>query len=369
MTKGTRMLPRRLIIVVHDLSNNAVGRAHVLWSLAREAGIPATIHGTSRGELWAPLRGSRFGEDVNTYSSRRQLLKGLIHQASQEDLLVPLKTWPGSLGVALRCAERCRAPLLADVDDPDHAALAGQWASSSYRQAFRARMRLRGQSPREFDQLEEVVRSLPRMVSNPTLQCLYGGGWLVPHVRSVPEQRPPLTSEESTTIAFVGTPRSHKGLPSVRQAVASKQEQGFRLVVTADAPRDARPWEDWVGVTTLEAGRVLVQRADVVIIAQKLERYGYAQLPARLVDAMSLGRPVIATSTPPIEWAMGGESLTVTDTSPQALEEALECLRDPTRRTAIATALHERARRLFSFEAVIPTFLDAIHGALDAGDG
>jgi glycosyltransferase involved in cell wall biosynthesis len=353
----------RLIIVSHDLSENALGRAHVIWTLARAAGYQAVVRGIARGPVWAPLRSSEMAVDIRISPDLRRLRDELRTLAAPGSLLVPVKTWPGSLGICLDVARTAGIPVLADIDDPDHAALVGPQAPFWYRSAFRFRMRVRGESPRRFDRLQLEVRSLPRMVSNPAVKAAYGGGYLVPHARRCGREPNEFGGARDLRIAFVGTPRAHKGLDVLRAVVADLEGQGAELTVTAQPPRDAQAWERWVGVTDLATGRAIVAGSDVVVVPLGTRGYATAQLPAKLIDAMALGRPIVATDTPPVRWALADAGLLVPAGDRSALTDGLQELFNVDLRRNLGIRAWERAREMFSIEAVLPTFVDAVTSA------
>ena len=368
MATGPTRRTVRILIISHDLGDNSAGRAHVIWTLARHLGIPAMVLGVSRGGLWPPLLDDGFSQDTLVFKRIGDLRTAILERLTADDVLIPIKTWPNSLGVALDCGRATGATVLADIDDPDHAALVGEWSGWVYRRAFRARMRFRSESPRTFDRLQAVVRSLPRLVSNPTLRDMYGGGWIVPHARPVPTDPPPLPGGGSVRVAFVGTPRNHKGMAVLREAISAKASEGFALTVTAPPPRDAAPWESWVGTTSLPKGRQLLRESDVVVIPQLDIGYGRAQLPAKLIDAMASGRPVIASLTPPIEWALGGTGLLLEKPTVPAVIGLLEVLANPRTRLQLGQASHARARDAFSIDAVAAVLSRALRETLDARD-
>ena len=171
------------------------------------------------------------------------------------------------------------------------------------------------------------------ITSNPLLQDLYGGH-VVPHVRATapaPEPRVPGT-DDVFRIAFVGTVREHKGITELRAAAAElARRRNVRLSVTASAPPDALPWEDWTGHTSLAGGLELLRDSDAVAIVSRPGVWGDHQLPVKLIDAMTAGVPAVVTARPPLLWATGGAALVARDGSVADLAEALALLADDTR--------------------------------------
>jgi glycosyltransferase involved in cell wall biosynthesis len=197
------------------------------------------------------------------------------------------------------------------------------------------------------------------------LQQWYGGT-LVPHVRpAVPA--PPQSAGRDVVVRFVGSPRGHKGLDVLRAAVARTAGDGVRLDVTADPPADAAPWEGWLGQTSVAQGRDLVATADVVALPSLPGGWSRAQLPAKLVDAMILGRAVVASDLPPLRWGLGDAGLLVPPGDVDALAAALQALRDPATRLGYGTAAHRRGSAVFGVAAVAPVFEAVVRDVVGAG--
>lgn len=343
-----------LQLVTPDISSNSLGRTYCLWLLVQELGWTADVVATTGDEIWSPLAGTEFARScrVQQVLDRRSL--------AGVDLIVSVKPLPASLGVAHRAAVTHAVPLLADVDDPDVEAMT-VWRTPVKRVGSlvltpREQLRLR--------RLRRLAQSLPTLVSNPVLHEIYGGA-VVPHARPVSPEGAAHTST-APHVAFVGTPRGHKGVDELRAAVGRLASSGFRLTVTSDAPADARTWEHWVGATSLEEGRRLVAEADVVAIPST-GTWARAQLPAKLVDAMMAGRAIAASAVPPVTWALDGAGLTFTPGDVDSVTAALAELRDPARRAELGALARARALSAFSVEALAPVFRDACENAVSRG--
>jgi glycosyltransferase involved in cell wall biosynthesis len=339
----------RLVFVTPNFENNSLGRTWVLWSLARSLGWSTTVVGVKGTTLWAPLAESGFAADC-VLADAETAPRAVQDAVDAADLVVAVKPLPTSFGVALAATERRGTPLLLDIDDPD----------LEVRTTWRPlRERLRHPLPparrRELLRLGELARRTPRLVSNPELQRMYGGT-VVPHVRE-PVAAPRTSTTGPPVVRFVGSVRAHKGVDVLRRAVAVGRGTGdLRLEVTADAPRDAAPWERWLGTTTVEQGAALVADADVIAVPSLDTAWSPAQLPAKLIDAMAAGRAIVASDTVPVAWALGGTGVLVPSGDVPALADALHHLRVPAVREALGDAALHRAATTFSTDAVAPVF-------------
>ena len=64
--------------------------------------------------------------------------------------------------------------------------------------------------------------------------------------------------------------------------------------------------------------------ADVIVVPQHDSRVGRAQAPAKVVDAMAMGRAIVASDLPPIAEMVGNTGVLVTPGSVLALASAIE---------------------------------------------
>jgi glycosyltransferase involved in cell wall biosynthesis len=148
-------------------------------------------------------------------------------------------------------------------------------------------------------------------------------------------------------VMFLGTPRSYKGNADQIDAVAALPGAPLLAIVGVkpgfpEADRWSRhPFIRLVGEIPFdEVPRYLVA-ADVVAVPQRDTSDTRGQVPAKLVDAMALGRPVVSTAVSMIPEILEGCGLVVPPGDPRALEGALASL---LRDRAMAETLGRRAR-------------------------
>ena len=341
----------RVVFFTPSLASNSLGRTYSLWLLTEALGWEAVIIAPRAEPIWEPLAESGFADRCIPLSAADQL--DVAH------LFIAVKPTEQSFGVAQRLAEYHDKPLLLDIDDPDiEAALS--WRSPVRRLA---KGLLRASQIRSFKRLRRQAKMAHTIVSNPILQKIYGGE-IIPHVR---EQRPagPSRTTRNPMIVFVGTNRKHKGLHILRRAVERRQDLGYTLTITDQAPADAKRWERWIGTTSLAEGLEIVDSGDVVVIPSTRGGFARGQLPAKLVDAMLSGRAIIVTDIEPMPWALGAAGITIRPSSVSALATALGETADPARRETIGVAAHERAVELFSVESNSTVFAGAARAAID----
>lgn len=349
---------QRILFITPFLDDNSTGRTYSLWLIAKHLGWETEVvsfYGSD--DVWGPVSDTDFAKDCRRIHAkwRFQRVRRLRKMSSDFTAVVAVKPLPQTLGIALAARRFGRFPLLLDIDDPDiesrltwHPVLrALVWRIRFFRYWLTIR------------QPKRLASRVPVMVSNPELSRRYGGE-VVPHARVDPGPGAAHHSE-APVIAFIGTARAHKGVEVLRSAVDSISWAGFSLVITAQPPKDARPWESWVGETTLPEGIALVASADLVVIPSLDGVHSRGQLPVKLVDAMLTGRAVIVSDVEPLPWAvgsMGGAVVAPGDAS--ALAEALLNLRPPEIRAEVGEAMRERALRLFTPDECAPSFERAV---------
>lgn len=298
----------RLLLCCPELSDNSVGRAYSLGLAAATQGHHVRVIGRG-GPIWSPIAETTFGRTCSLISGPGDPVA--LDAASEADVIISVKAWPESLGVAVRLGRHARVPVVVDVDDPD---IEATLAQSTFRDLLHIRSEL---TPRSRHPL---VLRLARD-SNPL------------------------------TVAFVGTVRHHKGVNELREAVRLVHERGVELVCTADPPDDARPWERWVGPSSLAEGIDLVDQADVIAIPSLSTWYGPYQFPVKLVDAMMAGRAIVASDLSSIRWALGDAGILVPPGDVDSLADALLALTDRDRRFRLGQRAWGRASREFSAAA------------------
>lgn len=343
---------KRILGISHTLSDNSLGRAYSMSLVAAEAGFDLTVASESPEPLWLPLRGSAFASKCMPSVG----LDAMVRLASDSDVVMSFKPLPESMGVALKIVSRAGVPFLPDADDPDLEALLS-W-DNPLRRAVRGATR--GRYVGELKRLKGTLRASPSTASNPYLGELYQAH-VVPHVREDPGSGR-VHSSPDPVVAFVGTPRAHKGLAVLREAVAiARRSAGVSLTVTADRPSDAEPWESWVGTTSLAEGLRIVAEADIVVVPSGGGVFPRGQLPVKVVDAMLAGRGVVGSDTPPIRWALGSSGVLVpAQPTPAVLSQAILSLADPATRMALGESARARAVSLFLARAASPALADAL---------
>jgi glycosyltransferase involved in cell wall biosynthesis len=358
----------KVCVLCHDLANNALGRAHVIGRLLaaeHQVEIVGPLHGQ---RIWAPLRRDMT---VPIKPIDRRGVKQFIFSLDC-DLLYAIKPKPTSLGIALAAKMSRGLPVVADVDD---------WEAAFYLENPRwfARNLIEVWKPNNAYltlAAGRVIRLADAVTVSSTFLQQKFGGTVLPHSRDIamfPEgqQRDERLAEEigvdgKTVVMFVGSPRAHKGIADVINALDRLQNPRLAFVVVGsveDLP--ARAYLRSIGPQPFDRLPAVLALADMVVLAQRKSRIGDAQVPAKVFDAMAMAKPVIATRVSDLPAILAGCGLIVECGDIAALAAAIGRLADDLQlRQRLGSAGRRRFEREFSDEAVRPTIETVVSSAL-----
>lgn len=343
----------KLTILTPHYSSNSLGRAFSLWLTAQASGFDVravAVPSTTREPMWAPLQDQSDFRDACV--PHAELSDGQVGE-----VLVAVKVMHSSLGKAVALARETGARLVADVDDLDWE---GRWGLGPRAQAlsFIQQSMRTGRPPvRSFALRHRALRRAALTTSNPALQRLYGGR-VVPHVRA--DTGSTLEAGIPGTVAFIGTPRPHKGIDNLRAGAA---QAGYELTVTASPPADPRPNERWVGETSLAEGLEILSRTAVLAAPSSEHVYARYQFPVKIVDAMMMGKAVLASDLPPTRWALGDAGLLLETNAVADIAQGLHLLREDTIRRSLGHLARARALAEFTPSAAAAPLQAAVEAA------
>jgi glycosyltransferase involved in cell wall biosynthesis len=366
-------MKRRVSILCHTVSGNALGRAWVFRELlADDFEVELVVSARTTDSVWAPLREQVSGERrwfVHTWPGFRGRARRLASALVTGDLLIAIKPRLHSFGLAL-AARSCRPrPLLLDVDDWELGFF------SPWRDTLEAPFSWISATSNLYTRWYCGKTGLADgiSVSSTFLQERFGGT-LIPHARR--SDISPAGAERwaaEPLVMFIGTPRAHKGLEDLVRAFKMVQLPEARLdiigafgnasleaLIQGDARISLKP------PAALAQLPALLETAWLVAIPQRDEAPSAAQLPAKLMDAMALGRAVVSTKVGDIpKWLAHESGVVVPPGDPVALAEAMQALlTDRSRLTALGNNARRRFQRLGSHQAVKPRLLALVEALL-----
>lgn len=368
----------KIAVLSHNLSSNAAMRAYRIAEAARKF-AQVTLAGPveeSRGP-WQALPSEPW---IVTVTERRlpKFAKSFLElvAAADGDVLIAVKPHLASFGVALVAAERRGVPVVLDMDDLDVALAPREQWEANPEMADPSR-------PASAVYVSLLTRAVGAAsaitVASTALQRRFGGT-LLPHGSSIELFNPTSIDRDEArasfgfdgpTVLFPGTPRAHKGIRILAQAVA--RIPGARLAVTC-RPKDLSEPE-WRRFPLLKIPLVpyhsmsrLLAAADVVAIPQSDSEAASYQLPMKVYDAMAMGRPIVATPVSDLPLVLQGCGRLVPPDDVPALAAAIsDLLADPEAASALGQRARARALQSYSTERVAET-LQGVVASLTSPD-
>jgi glycosyltransferase involved in cell wall biosynthesis len=298
------------------------------------------------------------------------------HRAVRGDVLYAIKPRVTSFGMAMWC--RGRRPVLLDIDDREPEFHAEQFRGVG-KGSLRRRARRRYKRARNLDDaaytrwMETFTGRATAVTANTRLLCDHFRAVHVPSAKDTAQFDPARFDADACrrtlgldgvrVIMFPGTPRPHKGVEDVLEALALLGWRDARLVLVggrevghtyADS-LEAR-YGQWMlrlprfGVEDMPA---VVAAAHVVAVPQRDTPVARAQFPMKITDAMAMAKPIISTRVGDIEEALDGAAWLVAPSSPREIAGALETIfADPTEAERRGREARRRCESTYSATAV-----------------
>ena len=366
----------KISILASDLSDNATGRADLLARLLSSR-YEVDVVGPQFGEgLWAPSRDGpvayrsvRAGRDPGFARHVPELL-ALV----DGEILFASKPRPTSFGLGLLARARRRRPLVLDIDDWE---VGFFYRSGAWGRVGRA-LNLANPNGLSWTWLAEklICRADAITVASRFLERRFGGT-LLPHVRDTEAWDPARYDRAdararqgvgaSKVVMFLGTPRGHKGVDDLIDAVGLLGPGVVLTLVGVDPARSGAP--RWSGLSHVrvtgeipfdDVPRYLVA-ADVVAVPQRETMDTVGQVPAKLFDAMALARPIVSTSVSMIPEILDGCGLVVEPGDVPALAGAIKWLLDNAEEAAaLGRRARDRCEARYSFRVARATLFPLI---------
>ena len=306
----------KISFLCFDLSDNSLGRAALL-AQALSGHYEVELIGTAkRNEIWYPLKESSLPVRQFPWKRYPAFLCTLreILKAADGDVLFACKLRPASFGIALLKKWQTGKPLLVYIDDWElgffyHSGLWGKLGRF---------LNLTNPNGLPYTWLMEKLVGFADgiTVSNRFLQNRFSGEVLY-HCRDTsilnPDKYDPakikqrLGLESKKIVMFLGTPRGHKGVGDLIESMALVRAPSAHLIIVGESSSLAA--HDRVTfvpkIPFAELGEYL-SAADVVVVPQRQTSDTVGQMPAKIFDAMSMGKPIISTGVSDIEEVLGG---------------------------------------------------------------
>lgn len=351
----------KISIISSSSSRNSIGRAFVLAEVLKRR---------YKVEIIAPDFGSGIWEPLKEHLTALKLCKGYMLpkfvtftlpqmlKAISGDIIYAIKPFPSSFGVALFERYSKKRPLLLDIDDYE---IAGYFEKPIFKSLKKIVQSVR--SPNGFFPLV-ITYQLVHLADEITVSSSYlqnkFGGTIVVHGRDTSFFDPQRYDRDAIRerlglhkkeILFLGTPRPHKGLEDLIDAVVRLNcEEVEVLIVGADysdsytdiLKKKGNTYVRVLGMQLFNKIPEFLASADIVCVPQRLSLFSLAQVPAKIFDAMAMAKPIISTNVSDIPLILSnGCGMIVGPNNPKQLAEKIEYL---LKNENVAIEMGKRAR-------------------------
>jgi glycosyltransferase involved in cell wall biosynthesis len=359
----------KVSVLCFDVSDNAAGRADLLARLLEPLGSVEVVGPQSGPGVWEPVAA---GPVRYTSVPIRRMPAFIASMAelcrrADGDLIYASKTRLASAGVGYLTRVAGKRPLLLDIDDWE----VGFYLRSGFWGTLGRALNLGNPSGLPWTWLCERLtgRADGVTVASRFLQRRFGGT-LIPHARDTDAWRPGCADPAAARrrlgvgtrrlVMFLGTPREYKGLDDLAAAVASLGRADVALAVVGAAADSAAgrrilgrcPSATLVPWVPFDQIPALLSAADVVVVPQRETPDTVGQVPAKIFDAMALGRPMVSTRVSMIPEILDGCALLVEPGDVSGLSAAiLRLLDNPAEAEALGARARERCVERYSLHA------------------
>ena len=350
----------KISILTPDLSLNCLGRAYLLAKILQRR-YEIEIVGPMFGEgIWEPVSNDksikyRFIKISGRFKPYWQILK--LIKKIDGDVIYASKPLFSSFGIGLLKKVLKKKPLVLDIDDWQMGFVRENYNKLSIYQHFR----FIASSTLYFYNLGSYWNNLINekliyfadeiTVSNNFLKKKYGGT-IIRHGRDTDNFNPQKynkkllkekykINDSKKVIMFLGTPREHKGVEILINAVNMIKNKNIVLFIVGVEDDD-----NYCKKLTKKAGEILGDRckffnvqpfekipniltlANVVVIPQKKNFATVGQVPAKVFDAMAMAKPIIATNVSDLPEILDGCGWIIEPENPEKLAKTIEYVLD-----------------------------------------
>jgi glycosyltransferase involved in cell wall biosynthesis len=387
----TRTGRPKVAVLAWDVGHNPLGRAYIMAELlSRRFAVEVWGAQFERygHQLWAPLR----RPEIPVLSFTGRALPGhldsvdAVAAAIDADLLWVSKPRLPSIALGVVAKQRRNRPLVVDVDDHELSFFDVDRgidldAVLSFDQA-----ELALPFERAWTQACEpmIGHGDALTVSNVALAERYGGV-LVPHARDEQRFDPARVDREATRarlgvgptdrlLLFGGTPRAHKGVIGVLEALERLGDRRYRLALfgtrelaqLSDRIGDLDRWVLPLPYQHFGDLPAIVGAADLSCVLQDVSNpVARHQMPAKVTDALAMEVPCIVTDVPPLRPLVDADVVHVHDRDRDLADVISSVFDDPQTTRDRAKAGRELFLAAYSYEAVSERVAPLFHELLE----
>lgn len=361
----------KITILNFDLSDNSLGRAYILGQALSDHYEVKIVGPAKKGDIWEPLRKSDIKITKVPHKRFPFLLFKLpsILKEIDGDIIYAVKPRFTSFGFGLLKKLFSKTPLILDIDD---------WEVGFYlKKGVLSRL---SRFVHIFNPnglfwtwiMQFFIRYADGITITSTFLKEKYGGEIIAHGKDTDLFDPELFKSDDLkkqigidgkkTVMFLGTPREHKGVEDALKAVLMIDSPDLLMVVVgANLGGDYEKRLKSLGGNRLVLiGQIpfnevpmYLMLADVVVVPQRRTLDTVGQIPSKLLDAMAMAKPIIATRVSDIPEILNDCGILVEPNSPEELFKAIRWVIDnPEKATQMGLKARERCIKQFSLTSI-----------------
>ncbi|CAN5190853.1 hypothetical protein BH09PAT2_BH09PAT2_01460 [soil metagenome] len=348
-----------------DLSNNSLGRAYILAKMLSRKYEVEIIGPQFGNSIWSPVAKDTSIPYIMLSDSLRDLKNNL--KKIDGDIIYAIKPYGTSYGYALVKKFINKKPVILDEDDWDFGFFLDKTKKQLFHDIFHIDL-FNINNPLYtylFGKLAFLADDIT--VSSSFLQRKFGGT-IIPHARDaamfnvnsneVEKLKKKYNSENKTIIMFFGSVRKHKGIDIIVNALDRLDTKNILFMIVGVNEESQKIIPQRLYIKTLPTQDftklpAILSMADLVILPQKKSPATVGQIPAKVFDAMALGKPIIASDVSDLPLILKDCGLIFKAEDSADLQNRIEfVLQNPNEAKILGIKAKEKFNTLYSFDSV-----------------
>jgi glycosyltransferase involved in cell wall biosynthesis len=381
------MKTKKVSIIAYNLSSNALVRPYVLAELL-EPNFEVEILGPKLGKgVWNPISREKEYIELDLNSSileYTRTVKTAIRKITG-DVTIAVKPTGTSFGVGLLKKVIDGTPLILDLDDWETAGAYEKNKDISFYTSIIPHLYYVNSLSWKLI-LERLHLFADEVTVSNTLLRERLGGNIIVHGRNTEKFKPSVYDnrkvrkgigihEDETVVMFSGTPRPHKGVEFLIEAHSSLKQKDITTVIVGsddntyaeNLKKKATEGIQFCGTKPFSDIPKWIAACDIFVVPQRDTLANRGQIPAKVFDAMAMGKPVVATEVGDLPRVLDGCGVIVEPDSSKAIASALDDLyRNPEKRETLGAAARKRCVEQYSYKALAPKMKDIVLSAANS---
>ena len=360
----------KISILSYDLSHNCLGRAYILAKiLSKKYEVEIMGPKIASDEVWKPVRNDPLIKYVPLPSRVANIPK--ILRKINGDIIYAIKPKMTSYGYGLIKKLISKKPLVLDIDDWE----LGFFLDSKKPYIVKSCLAFWDINNLFYTfLLEKLVKYADEItVSSSFLQKKFRGV-IIPHARDTKlfnprkcnreKLRKKLRIHNKKVIMFCGTIVKYKGIEDLISSIDFLKDENIVVILVGtnlNDPYTKSLWEQkksylkFIGQQPFEKIPEFLSAADLVVLPQKETYSARGQVPAKVFDAMMMGKPIIANNVSDLQNILNGCGIIVESGDIHSLATKIKYIFDnPDIAERMGNTAREKCIREYSYKAVRP---------------